>query len=135
VAYRKGESGNREGRKHGSRNRASLICDAIAADRVGKIVEAIAARAEQGDAECARLILQRAWPPRRAKVRFPMPELRSVNDLPAAVVALLQHVSDGSLAPGEAGEIATLLAALRQTHELVEMAADLKQIKQKLGLA
>jgi hypothetical protein len=96
-------------------------------------MHAVLRKAKEGDADCARLILSRCWPARRARVHFALPELRGVGDLPNAIAAIMHQVADGTLAPSEAGEIAALLSAQRQAFELAEIEERLRQIEGKLG--
>ena len=63
--FREGASGNPAGRRPGSRNRASLVLDALADGEAESVLQAMVERAKQGDLRAAEFVLARAWPARR----------------------------------------------------------------------
>ena len=65
--FREGQSGNPAGRRPGSRNRASLVLDALADGEAEAVLEAMVERAKQGDLKAAELVLARAWPVRKGR--------------------------------------------------------------------
>ena len=118
--FRKGQSGNPKGMASGSRHRATLLLDKIGAEAGASVLRAVVQAAERGDMAAARIVLDRAWPVRRGRpVRFALPALESLADVPRATAAT---VADGTLTSEEAAGLAGVLAA----HVRAAEAADLE---------
>lgn len=114
----KGTSGNPRGRAKGSRNRATLALDAIAARHVEAVQQTVIAAAIEGDMQAAAIILGRAWPPRRgARVVFDLPPIKTAEDTVQAASALLGAVARGELSPDEAQGVAALIDGVRKAIE------------------
>ena len=129
--FRKGVSGNPAGRREGSRNRASLLCDKIAESEVAGVMHAMIRKAKQGDVAAASLVFRRCWPPRRARVLFPMPALTTTADLPAALAAVATAISEGVLSPDEAAAVAMVLQAQMRAVELNELDRRMREIERR----
>ena len=65
--FREGQSGNPAGRRPGSRNRASLVLDALADGEAEAVLQAMVRRAVEGDVKAAEIVLGRAWPVRKGR--------------------------------------------------------------------
>jgi hypothetical protein len=86
------------------------------------LLDHVLGKAKQGDMQAATLVLQRIWPPRRGRpLRFDLPALNTTADLPRAVAAIVNAVSDGTLSPDEAQSIAAVLEQHRRAIETVEL--------------
>jgi hypothetical protein len=106
--------------------------DQIGATAAADVLAAVIRKAREGDAYCARLILQRCWPPRKARVPFPMPTLATTDDLPRALAAVVEAIASGTLSPDEASAIATVLQAQMRAVELIELDHRMKEIERRL---
>ncbi len=130
--FRKGVSGNPGGRREGSRNRASVLCDRIADEQAADLVKALLRRARGGDLKAISLVLSRVWPPRKGRpVRFLMPPLNSATDLPRALGAVTTAISEGTLSPDEAASIALVLNAQMRAVEIMELETRVKELERK----
>jgi hypothetical protein len=112
--WKAGESGNPKGRKPGT-GEVAKFRSAIA-DQVPEILNALVARALEGDIGAARLLLERTVAPLKAvepTQRLHLPD-GSLTDKGQAVLA---SVAAGELAPSQG---ATLLGALGTLAKLVE---------------
>lgn len=117
----------------GSPPRATLPGDVVA-ETFGKSAAAIAQKAveqaEAGDVAAMRLVFDRVAPaPRERAVRFDMPPIESVGDLPAAVIALMQATARGELVPGEAAQLAGVLEQYRKQSETADLAERIKALE------
>jgi hypothetical protein len=99
---------------------ASLDGEAKAIAR--KVVE----KALEGDMAALRLCLERLLPPRRDRaLAFELPKIASVNDLAIASSAILEACAAGTLSPGLATEVMSLIAAHGRVLEMAEIEARL----------
>jgi hypothetical protein len=119
-----GQSGNPLGRRRSSRNRATLMAEALLSGQAEELVQEIIAAALDGDALAQRLCLERILAPRRLeRVQFAMPALASVEDAGKALAAIAAAVAKGDLAPAEAGDLAALVQSPRDRGERIRPAA------------
>src|SRR5579871_4883931 len=97
-----GVSGNPKGRPKGSRNKTTLIAQAMRDGEDTALARAIVEQALRGDKAALRFCLGRLVPPaREAGVEFELPELDSGNVVEAGR-AVLAACADGTLSPPEA---------------------------------
>ena len=119
--FEPGMSGNPAGKPRGVRNKASLLLDRMAQADAGDVLQAVLDKAKSGDVPAATLILARLWPPRKARVRFHLPEMRSAADLVMGLGCLAAAVAAGELAPEEAAALAAVLESQRRAIETIEL--------------
>ncbi len=110
--FREGQSGNPAGRRPGSRNRASLVLDALADGEAEAVLEAMVRRAKEGDLKAAEFVLARAWPVRKGRpVALDLPSVATAQGAAAAFGEVLAALAEGRLTPEEAGAVTALLEA------------------------
>ncbi|HWN80221.1 MAG TPA: DUF5681 domain-containing protein [Bradyrhizobium sp.] len=74
--FQKGRSGNPKGRPKGSRNAATLACEALLDGQAEALTQKAIQMALDGDPVALRLCLDRLCPPRRDRpVSFPLPPI------------------------------------------------------------
>jgi len=108
--WQKGVSGNPAGRPLGSRNRATLMAqallDASFAILTGKAIE----RAVADDGVTLRFCLARILAPRRTPpVELDLPPLDTQRDLALAIAAIGKAVAEGEITPAEALDLARMV--------------------------
>ena len=99
--FAKGRSGNTAGKPRGTRDRATIAAETLLAGEAEALTRKAVELAKAGDTVALRLCLDRIMPVRKARVRFDLPELRNVGDLPQSFAAIVQLVANGHLAPSE----------------------------------
>ena len=110
------------GRKAGSRNKATLMLDAIADGEAETILQKQIEMAKTGDQRAAEVILSRVWPARKSRpVTLKLPAMQSAADLVAAVGAVADAVGAGDITPEEGSAVASILEAKRRAIETVEL--------------
>ena len=131
--FRKGESGNPSGRPHGSRNRATLLAQALLDGEAEDVTRKAIELAKAGDPVALRLVLERLVPPRRERpIVFTLQEIKTVTDVPAAVNAVAQAVADGQLSPTEAQGLTSVIEAYRRAVETVDLDERVRRIEERL---
>ena len=128
--FRKGQSGNPNGRPLGARNKTTLAVDALLDGEAEAITRKAVELAKAGDTVALRLCLDRLAPVRKDRpVTFALPRIETTADLPKASAALLEAVASGELTPSEAAELGKLVEAHVRAIEVTDMAARLEALE------
>jgi len=132
--FRKGQSGNPNGRPKGARNRATLAAEILLDGEAQALTRKAIELALSGDSTALRLCLERILPPRKDRpVHFAMPDLHAPEDAVKACAALCAAVSSGDLTPTEASELSKLIGAFTTAIELHEMQKRLDRLEAAQG--
>ena len=109
--FKKGESGNRAGKRKGTRHQITVLAEQLPSDDVEAVVAKVLNR-HAGSMPAAKLILDRIAPPRRGSpVAFPLPEVNTSAGIANALAAIVSAMAAGVLTPDEAtAEISPLLS-------------------------
>lgn len=117
--WKSGESGNPSGRKPGTGEVAKLR-DSIA-KHLPAIIKQLVTKAKEGDAQAARLLLERVLPPMKPIEQAVALSLPTGEGITAQGVAIVQAVAAGILAPGQGAALLTGLGALARIKEIDEL--------------
>lgn len=140
AKFRKGLSGNPNGRPRGSRNRATLLADELfnralfgADQKAWVIIGKTVAMAEAGDTTCIRLCLERIAPPRKDRpIQFALPQMTQVKDAVMASAAIVKGVSTGDLTPSEAVELSKVVENFSRHLQAEDFDARLAKLEKAL---
>src|SRR4051812_43087780 len=135
MPFKKGQSGNPNGRERGSKNRVTMAVEAL----LGGEAEALSRKAIElalaGDTTALRLCLERIAPPRKGRpITLPIGDVTSLNDLStvqASVVAALAH---GELTPEEASDVASVIEKLGQAWERRDLETRIQTLEAQAAL-
>src|SRR5271154_6897934 len=131
--FQPGVSGNLTGRPRGSRNRASIMAEALSDSDATDIVRAVVARAKRGDMVAARLVLDRPWPaPKGCAVTFPALPATDVGGVVQAHAALLRSVAAAELSPDEAQAGSSILATQLRAIETADIDRRLTELETRV---
>ena len=118
--FQKGQSGNPKGRPRGSRNKVTLIAQALLDGEAEALVRKVIQLALEGDLTCLRICLERLVPPKKdAPIDFSVPEMSSVADIPKLFASVAATLDEGGITPSEAR---TLIDMADVFHKLLEVA-------------
>ena len=109
------------GRPIGARHKTTITIERLLegeADAIGRKCIEMALR---GDTTALRLAMERIAPVRRARVRFALPPVEAVTDLPKAVAAVLAAMASGTLSPEEGSAIGKALSLQCRVLEACEL--------------
>ena len=120
--FEKGTSGNPSGRPKGSRNAATLACEALLDGQAEALTQKAIEMALDGDPVALRLCLDRLCPPRRDRpVTFPLPPITSARDAADLMAGVTKAVATGHITPGEATEIAKVIDTYVRAYQTAEL--------------
>ncbi len=121
MPFAPGESGNPAGRAFGSRNRKTLLMEALLEGDGENLTQRLIQKAMSGDATALRLCVDRLIAPRRDRpVPIPLPPLRSAKDVGASVAEIHAGMGAGTVTPREALELLRALDKMAATLKATE---------------
>ena len=136
MLFQKGQSGNPAGRPRGSRNRSKIIADKLTAPVLEKIVDGVAKKAMGGNLVAARLVLNMLAHVRRdERPTCALPELKTPDDVLAAMQKVTRQVSFGALTAGEGAEFAKIFDLCLQALGHVELEQRIRHVELLAGTA
>jgi len=112
--FRKGISGNPNGRPKGARNSATLAAEALLDGEAEALTRKAVQMALEGDTVALRLCIERP-------VTFALPPITSARDAADISAAGIDAVSNGAINLGEAAEIAKLIDAYVRAYKTAEL--------------
>lgn len=118
--WKPGESGNPAGRRPGSGQVAKLRT--AIAEQLPGLLDAMLARALEGDVGAARLLLERTIAPLRA-MEPAQPLTLPDGSFTDQGRAVLKAVAEGELAPGQGATLLSAIGALARVAEIDELTA------------
>jgi len=120
--FQKGQSGNPAGRPAGSRNNATLACEALLEGQAEALTQKAVDMALAGDTVALRLCLERIYPARRDRpVTFALPPITSARDAADISAAVMAAVSNGDITLSEASEIGKLIDSYVKAYQTAEL--------------
>jgi len=126
MTFVKGQSGNPAGRRKGSRNKVTELAEGLAGAGVEEMTRRLMVQAGTGNGVAMRLYFDRIWPKRRgAPIAFDMPPIRSLADVPVALEAICQGVTDGELSVEEFETLSRGVHFMKRSLEAAETDARL----------
>ena len=129
--FQKGQSGNPRGRPAGSRNGATLACEALLEGQAEALTQKAVAMALAGDTVALKICIDRIFPPRKDRpVAFPLPPINTARDAADVMSSVMNAVATGQLTPADASEISKVVACTVKSFEAAEFADSLARIDQ-----
>lgn len=130
AAWKPGQSGNPKGRPAGTGEVGKLR--AAIAKRVPDLLDAMLAKALDGDVGAARLLLERAIAPLKAIEQTQALALPD-GTLTAQGRAVLRSVADGELAPSQGAALLGAIGTLARVTELDELESRIAALEARNG--
>lgn len=128
--WKKGESGNPNGRKPGTGDVAKLR-EAIA-ERVPEMLLALTEQALAGDVGAARLLLERVLPPLRP-VEQAVPVAMGTGTMSDQAYAVLAAVGAGAISPSQAAQLLGAISDLAKIVEVNELEQRIASLEARHG--
>lgn len=131
VRGRPFEKGN-GGRRPGSRNRTTLVAEALLKDEEVELVRKAIELAKAGDGPMLKFLLERILPKERS-VRLDLPAVDCSSDAVDALAAVIDAVGSGQIAPNEGLALANLVAVFARTINVADLELRLDNFEKKLN--
>lgn len=129
TAWKPGQSGNPKGRPRGSGEVAKLR--AAIREHIPGILDALIERAQAGDVQAARLLLERTLPAMRP-TEHAQPLALPDGTLTEQGRAVLAAVGAGELGPQQGAQLLSAIGALARVAEIDELAQRLEALERVL---
>ena len=102
------------GRRQGSRNRSTLLAEALISEEdKAELVRKAIELAKGGDVQLLKFFLDRILPKDRP-VKIDLPEIKTSREAADGLLAIIQHVAAGKISPAEGATVANLVAGLEE---------------------
>jgi hypothetical protein len=124
------EKGN-GGRRPGSRNRATVVAEALLKSEEVELVRTAIELAKAGDVPMLKFLLDHILPKERP-VHVDLPVMDRSSDAVDALAAVIDAVGTGRIAPSEAAALASLVAAYARILNGAELEERLENIEKDL---
>lgn len=133
--FKKGSSGNPEGRPHGAKNKRTLIRDAlnqIYDDGEAGFWLAVAEKAQAGDFNAIGMIGARLVPPLRATDTPVVLEGLDDGSLTEKAEKIIGHMGKGDVSPSEATAMINAIAGLCRVQEVEYLSKRIEALERTL---
>jgi hypothetical protein len=132
--FAKGQSGNLSGRPAGSRNRASLLAEALLDGEAGRLIRRGIELADGGDPTALKLVFERILAPRRERaVSFALPEIKTAADIAPAMDSIVAAIAGAALTPGEAEALAHVVDTFVRAIDASDFEQRLQALESHVG--
>ncbi len=134
MVFKKGESGNPQGRPVGTRNKTTLAALSLIEDEGEQLTRKAVELALNGDLQALKLCMERIAPPAKERPleAFNMPQLNDQRSVLEALNAIANKLSQGELLPTEATSVCKVLEQYRKHFETTELTERLETIERTL---
>ena len=132
--FKKGESGNPQGRPPGTRNKTTIAALALIEDEGEQLTRKAVELALNGDLQALKLCMDRLAPPAKERPleAFKLPQLTDQRSVLEALNAIANQLSEGELLPAEANSICKVLEQYRKHFETTELTERLEVLERTL---
>lgn len=125
------EKGN-GGRRPGSKNRTTLVAEALLKGEEEALVRKAIELAKAGDVQMLKFLLDRILPKERS-VHIELPTMERADDAVDALGATINAVGTGQIAPSEAAALAALVATYARAINIYELESRLDKIERDIA--
>lgn len=134
--WQPGQSGNPGGKAPGTRNRVTVLAEALLDGEAEQLMRTVIAKAlYDQDRLALRLCLERLVAPRKIeRVKFAMPPLETAADATKALAAVAEATAAGELSAAEASHLGSLVRAFLHATEIYDFDQRLTAVEIKEGL-
>ncbi len=120
------------GRKRGSKNRSTLVAEALLSDEKDELLRKAIELAKAGDVQMLKFLLDRILPKERS-VRVDLPPTDGDFDAVDAFGAIVVAAFAGQILPSEASALASIVAAYARTMDNTELRLRLEAVERSFG--
>ena len=116
----------------GSRNKTTLIAQALLDGEAEALVRKVVQMALEGNMACLRICLERLVPLKKdAPIDFSLPEMGAVADIPKLFASVAATIDKGGITPSEARTLIDMADVFRKLLEVAELEPRIKALEEK----
>ena len=131
--WKKGESGNPQGRPVGSRNKASIAVENLFLDEQERLSRKCIKLAMRGNMQALKLCIERICPVRRdSPINVQLPRVKSVEDATKLTSTLIDKVTSGELTPSQGELLSRLIEKHVKVMQLTDLEARLQLLEERV---
>jgi hypothetical protein len=119
------------GRRHGSKNKNSLILEALSDSEKEQLVRKGIELAKAGDVSMLKFFLSRILP-RERPIRIDLPRMEFADDAVEALGSIVRAVSEGAITASEGADLATLVNSSAHAIEIADLVKRIDVLESKI---
>jgi len=132
--FRKGKSGNPQGKPKGARHKASMMAEMLFEEEIETVCHQVINQAKEGNLQAAKIILDRLLPPKKDRpINFKLPIIQNAADALKAGRLICRAVGTGELTPVEAESLSKIVEIQAKNIELFDFGARLEAIEKHMN--
>jgi hypothetical protein len=132
--FKPGQSGNPSGRPKGALNKTTLATQALLDGEAEALTRKLIELAKNGHPMALRLCLERLLPARKDRpIHLTLPKMEGEEDLPEAIGAVLEAVTQGEITPAEGQILVAMLETYSQALETKTFKDPIRDFDKLLG--
>jgi hypothetical protein len=119
------------GRRHGSKNKNSVILEALSDSEKEQLVRKGIELAKAGDVSMLKFFLSRILPRERVVI-IDLPKMESVDDAVEALGAITSAVCEGKITAGEAAHLAALVNSYARAIDIADLVKRMEALEARV---
>jgi hypothetical protein len=136
TRFKPGQSGNPAGRPKGSRNKITLLAQAMVEEEAPELIRSYIDGAKAGKPVPQRLTGNAIFPPYRYRpVQIEIPATDTPAGVAAAQSALVRYVAEGEILPEQGASVSRMLDATLRALEAADLDVRVRRLEEQIGLA
>ncbi|EFB42034.1 DUF5681 domain-containing protein [Parachlamydia acanthamoebae] len=131
--FRKGQSGNPQGKAKGTKNRATLAAEQVLQSDLDNICHKLIEEALTGNIQAIRLVLDRVLPIKRDRdIKIRLPKLQTTDDAVKAMSLIIESVSCGNITPSEGEAMSKVVDAFVKAIQVYDVEKRVVKLEQEV---
>ncbi len=119
------------GRKPGSKNRSTLVAEALLSDERDELLRKAIELAKAGNVQMLKFFLERTLP-RERLIKLDLPQIDFADDAVEALGRIMRAVAEGTISPSEAAALATLVKSCSDAIDMADVVKRLDSLEAQI---
>ena len=119
------------GRKPGSKNRSTLVAEALLSDEKDELLRKAIELAKAGNVQMLKFFLERTLP-RERLIKLDLPQIDFADDAVEALGRIMRAVAEGTISPSEAAALATLIKSYSDAIDMADVVKRLDSLEAQI---
>ena len=119
------------GRKPGSKNRSTLVAEALLSDEKDELLRKAIELAKAGNVQMLKFFLERTLP-RERLIKLDLPQIDFADDAVEALGHIMRAVAEGTISPSEAAALATLVKSCSDAIDMADVVKRLDSLEAQI---